>query len=125
MSDKFKKFNKIEQFRNIVKQVRDYCSYHNEPLPTILFDGTVKLHGTNAAVGIKDGELYCQSRSRIITPEDDNLGFASFVEENKSYFEDLFNSFDANHAIIYGEWCGGNIQSGVALTGLDKMFVIF
>ena len=56
MSDKFKKFNKIEQFRNIVKQVRDYCSYHNEPLPTILFDGTVKLHGTNAAVGIKDGE---------------------------------------------------------------------
>lgn len=125
MSDKFKKFNKIEQFRNIVKQVRDYCSYHNEPLPTILFDGTVKLHGTNAAVGIKDGEFYCQSRSRIITPEDDNFGFSSFVEENKSYFEDLFNSFDANHAIIYGEWCGGNIQSGVALTGLDKMFVIF
>lgn len=26
---------------------------------------------------------------------------------------------------IYGEWCGGNIQKGVALNQLPKMFVIF
>lgn len=26
---------------------------------------------------------------------------------------------------VYGEWCGGNIQKGVALNGLQKMFVIF
>jgi len=129
MSDKFKAFSKIEQFRNIVKQVRDYCSYHNVPLPTIAFDGTVKLHGTNAAIGLKDGEMFCQSRSRIITPEDDNFGFANFVESNKDYFLDLLQStcqfFDQEECIIYGEWCGSNIQKGVALTELGKMFVVF
>jgi len=26
---------------------------------------------------------------------------------------------------IYGEWCGGSIQKGIALSGLPKMFVIF
>lgn len=129
MSDKFKAFSKIEQFRNIVKQVRDYCSYHSAPLPAIIFDGTVKLHGTNAAVGFKDGEIFCQSRSRIITPEDDNFGFANFVESNKDYFQHLINmtcaDFGMEDIIIYGEWCGGNIQKGVALSELDKMFVIF
>lgn len=125
----FDKFSKIEQFRNIVKQVRDYCSHHKEPLPAVYFKGTIKLHGTNAGVGIKDGELFCQSRSRIITPEDDNFGFANFVQDNKSYFKSLLNYVcnraEVDSCILYGEWCGGNIQKGVALSELDKMFVVF
>ena len=30
-----------------------------------------------------------------------------------------------DYCAIYGEWCGGNIQKGVAINGLNKMFVIF
>ena len=38
----------------------------------------------------------------------------------------LFSGLDfKDYAIIYGEWCGGNIQKGVAINGLEKMFVIF
>ncbi|WP_290738345.1 RNA ligase family protein [Haliea sp.] len=126
----FVKFGKIEQFRNVVKQVRDYCSYHNKPLPTIDFNGTVKLHGTNAAVGVDEyGNLFCQSRSRVITPDDDNFGFANFVMDNKHYFESLLGFLcyreDVDSCILYGEWCGSNIQKGVALSELDKMFVVF
>ena len=126
----FNKFSKIEQFRNIVKAVRNTCSYHNEPLPVLSFSGTVKLHGTNAGVGITpEGEIFCQSRSRIITPEDDNFGFANYVEDNKEYFENLLSyvchKAEVGSCILYGEWCGGNIQKGVALSELDKMFVVF
>jgi hypothetical protein len=32
-----------------------------------------------------------------------------------------FNDYIA----VYGEWCGGNIQKGVAINGLSKMFIIF
>lgn len=126
----FNKFSKIEQFRNIVKSVRDTCSYHNEPLPVLSFSGTVKLHGTNAGVGITSkGEIFCQSRSRIITPEDDNFGFANYVKDNKEYFEFFLNYIcheaEVDSCIIYGEWCGSNIQKGVALSELGKMFVVF
>lgn len=38
----------------------------------------------------------------------------------------LFDDIDfENHIAIYGEWCGGSIQKGVALNQLPKMFVIF
>ena len=30
-----------------------------------------------------------------------------------------------NYCAVYGEWCGGNIQKGVAINGLPKMFIIF
>jgi len=34
-----------------------------------------------------------------------------------------FNFTD--YVAVYGEWCGGNIQKGVAINGLAKMFIIF
>jgi len=30
-----------------------------------------------------------------------------------------------DYCAVYGEWCGGNIQKGVALNQLPKMFIIF
>ena len=37
----------------------------------------------------------------------------------------LFNQPFNEYMAIFGEWCGGNIQKGVALNQLPKMFVIF
>ena len=41
-----------------------------------------KIDGTNACVGIVDDVVFAQSRSRVITPGDDNFGFAAWVEKH-------------------------------------------
>jgi len=41
-------------------------------------------------------------------------------------FSLIFNNIEyENYIAVYGEWCGNNIQKGVALVELPKMFVIF
>lgn len=68
---------------------------------------TEKIDGTNAAVIItKDGEIGAQSRTRLITPNDDNYGFAKWVQENK---EELLTMGPGHH---FGEWWGLGIQRG-------------
>lgn len=141
-------FPSIEQFRNIVASVNRQHNFvgldengeaiydHNKIKPTLTFKGTVKLHGTNAGVCYNQNDgIWSQSRENIITPEQDNAGFAFFVESNKAVFEELFAQVidktipyvdpTQNTISIYGEWCGGNIQKGVAITNLPKSFFIF
>jgi hypothetical protein len=87
---------------------------------------TQKIHGSNACVviyevdtsGISTKVLFCQSRNRIITPEDDNYGFATFVYANK---EEFFDKLGVGYH--YGEWAGPGINSGEGLT--QKTFVLF
>lgn len=140
------KFPSIEQFRTIVSNVLRHFNFVgldengdaiydvSLPKPKLKFKGTVKLHGTNAAVCYSSkGGLWAQSRENIITIENDNAGFAFFVESNKEAFNKLFReiqeetsvSFEDNIVTIYGEWCGGNIQKGVGITNLPKSFFIF
>lgn len=123
----FYKYPSIEQFRSIVKQVKSHCDYNNQSYPLLCFEGTVKLHGTNAGVVVTpEGDVYAQSRNNIITPEKDNAGFACFVHSNKETFLKL-NPYKntLEDVVIYGEWCGSGIQKGVAISELDKMFVVF
>lgn len=127
----FLKFPSIDQFRNVVKRVRDISQHDNTPLPVVDFFGTVKLHGTNAAVGYdaSTGEIWAQSRTSIITPEKDNFGFARFVKENEEYFRSVFtknNRYDGNIIHLFGEWCGPGVQKGVGISDIDrKIFVAF
>lgn len=130
-------FGSIDQFRNCVKIVRDRAAHKGVPVPILDFHGTVKLHGTNASVvfpidAVDSRELYAQSRSTVITPEDDNAGFARFVSERTGAFYDILSTIISigsskmpKEIVLFGEWCGGNIQSGVALNKLPKMFVMF
>ena len=126
---KFVTYPSIGQFRNTVKGIRDCCDYNSWKRPTIEFTGTVKLHGTNAGVNLCNGEITAQSRSRGITLLKDNAGFAAFVDYHKEVFNDLFVQLGASlndeTRTIFGEWCGGSIQKGVALNELEKMFVVF
>lgn len=145
----FKKFPSIEQFRNVVREVKHRATYkgldeNNQPiydgsaiLPKLRFLGSVKLHGTNAGIVYTWDPLsfeyvsHVQSRSNIITPLKDNAGFATFVHSINpdTILEKLMKvhpmDYTPNEIEVFGEWCGGNIQSNVALNGLDKMFVIF
>jgi len=128
-------FPSIGQFKDVVRQVRDNAKYHQVALPTILFQGGIKCHGSNGATvrpmnGSND-DIYFQSRERILDLLSDNAGFCAFGERNKEHFNALFDSIakkypDAIGSIqVYGEWMGSNIQKGVGLNYLPKMFNVF
>ena len=129
----FKKFPSIGQFRDAVKQVQQTAKYHSVELPKVTFTGTVKLHGTNAAIVCDKQGWHVQSRERVITPESDNAGFAAWVYGNKEYWNKVHSAISGEISEeetntqfqIFGEWCGGNIQKNIGLNRLPKMFVIF
>lgn len=83
---------------------------------------TQKIHGSNAQIVIYNEEdqtkLLCGSRTRWITPELDNYGFAAFVYANKDEFIEKLGV--GTH---FGEWAGPGINSGEGLT--EKTFVLF
>jgi hypothetical protein len=132
-----KKYPSIEQFRNVIRNVKAIHDYqgkdeegkaiyqHKDNYPTLKFQGTIKLHGTNSGVvKYSDGRLEFQSRERVLSLEEDNAGFMATMMSKDLEF--LFSGFaPKEYVAVYGEWCGGNIQKSVAINGLDKMFVIF
>jgi hypothetical protein len=142
----FIRFPDIQQFREIVKKVKNQTWYQGKddddniiydrsiPLPVLEAEASVKLHGSNAGVCFNEIDgLWNQSRTSIISVDNDNAGFSFFVESKKEVFERLFKqviekyNIDAtkNSIAIFGEWCGKGIQKKVAICELDKMFVIF
>ncbi len=91
---------------------------------------TEKIDGTNACIVIETGDLnltnpatvdtvvYAQSRTRIITPKEDNYGFAAWVESNKYALAVLLGP--GRH---FGEWWGQGIQRNYGLC--EKRFALF
>lgn len=94
---------------------------------------TEKIDGTNAQIAIaeldgytaegqaiyqRDGlALYAGSRTRWITPEDDNYGFAKWAQENA---EELLKLGPGRH---FGEWWGAGIQRKYGVP--EKRFSLF
>jgi hypothetical protein len=79
---------------------------------------TEKIDGTNAQVYITpEGEILAGSRTRWITPEDDNFGFARWVRDNK---EELLQLGPGQH---FGEWWGRGIQRGYGIE--ERRFSLF
>lgn len=82
---------------------------------------TEKIDGTNAAVAInEDGTVYAQSRTRIITPDNDNHGFATWVRD---HVDELREQLGRGHH--FGEWWGGSIQGRYKERIPDKRFSLF
>lgn len=80
---------------------------------------TEKVDGTNAGIHIRNGIVAgVQSRKRLITPEDDNYGFAAWVTDNEAMIVELLG--DGLH---FGEWMGRGIQRGYGLN--DNRFLLF
>lgn len=129
-----KKWTSIEQFRHVVSHVQFQSEQHSTPLPTLLFRGTVKLHGTNAGIRRFEGEYTAQGRNTVLVPGQDNYGFANWLQQRlldesfRTELDTMFNSFSTTEddATVYGEWVGKGIQSNVAVSQLPgKMFVVF
>ncbi len=130
------KYPSIEQFRNVIRTVKTQHDYvgrdegdspiykHTSDYPKLTFKGTVKLHGTNAGIVKYKDRIEFQSRERVLSLEQDNAGFMlRMLGKNLDF---LFSHILFEESIaVFGEWCGGSIQKGVALSKLPKMFVIF
>ena len=119
----FSKFPSIEGFAHAAhNQTRSFSI--NDTSEPVLYGLKPKLHGTNAAVRIdSNGRIQAQSRKRDITPEDDNYGFAAWIEDKREFFESLA-TFE--NIIIFGEWAGAGVQDTDAVNKLDhKAFFPF
>lgn len=79
---------------------------------------TEKIDGTNGLIAIgDDGEFRVGSRTRWITPDDDNYGFARWAYANQVELMKLGPGYH------YGEWWGQGIQRNYGLT--EKRFSLF
>lgn len=141
------KYPSIEQFRNVIQKVQHSAQYagydpvtettimnRGAKMPVITVTATEKIHGTNGGVSYShpDG-FWVQSRENIITAESDNAACAFHAMQNKDVWVEIINALaeeyhvDLNKQIItlYFEWAGSGIQKNSAVTGLDKMAILF
>ena len=80
---------------------------------------TEKIDGTNASILIEEsGRVIAGSRSRWITPADDNAGFARWVLEHEARL-----IAELGYGLHCGEWWGAGIQRGYGIKG--KRFSLF
>lgn len=131
-------FPSINQFKNLIVSARKSAEWHQIGYPTIRFEVTIKGHGTNSGIcrpinGSVD-DIWYQSRERVITPEQDNAGFAMWAHGNRETFNNIFDAIrdqetsienDTRIIQIFGEFLGSNIQKGVGVNGLPKFMNVF
>lgn len=117
----FIKWPKIPRLKNEVFHISEKIDGTNaciviERSPAIDFDSTIPIATLwKNGIGFNVG---AQSRTRLITPEDDNYGFARWVQTNA---EQLLEDLGEGHH--FGEWWGQGIQRGYDLK--EKRFSLF
>jgi hypothetical protein len=122
----FKKWHDIDSLSHVIRS-RNQSDWMKS-VGEVTYYPKIKLHGTNASIRITPEGIFPQSRSRILTLEHDNYGFAAWLKAHEAQFESLLTtvqylSFDVT---IYGEWFGPGVQSGVASSQTDKKhFAVF
>ena len=79
---------------------------------------TEKIDGTNAQIYIDDAQnIMAGSRTRWISPEADNFGFAAWARAHR---DELLTLGPGRH---FGEWWGVGIQRGYGLS--ERRFSLF
>lgn len=119
------KFSSIESLRHVVTYVRKHYDHIGQPYPTVNFTGTCKIHGSNGSVSFTNTQWHAHSRENTLSLGSDNAGFYAFVHPRIGVLAKFKDLLGLDRFVIFGEWCGGNIQKGVAVCQLPKHFVIF
>jgi len=141
------KYPSTGQFRNAIHNLKSALTFAGvdennnavydttKELPLVDFVGTVKVHGTNASlIMFEDQTIYCQSKERLLSFGHDNAGFWEAMQhiETKELFDKVktqylkLNNKEPEYPIIIaGEWAGKAIQKSVAVSEVDKFFMIF
>lgn len=129
----------FDKFKKHVGYTRTYGNGAEdipEPLSEarmVTFVGTVKLHGTNASIVIRNSSkpvVQYQSRNRVITTKEDNSNAAAFLttiplDSLLTEILRIWGTDTYQEIFIIGEWAGRGIQKGVAITGVNRFFAIF
>ena len=151
--DKFhNKYNKIRDFKSVVQHIKNLTRVVGKddngkiiydpliPLPTLTFDRGCKLHGTNGQItqDIESLDWWPGARKNIISAEPgkkDNAGMAGWMDIRVDDVENLLHDAKLiymtaedegqGYITLHGEFAGGNIQKGMAITGRDKFFSVF
>lgn len=144
----FKKFPSIGQFRHVVGDVTHHAEYIGQdaegrptydpsrPKPILTFTGTVKLHGSNCglAFDLLTGEVFGQSRERLLSVAEDNFGFfqwasgpgAEEVARLRQCVTRAASDLEAVQVIqVFGEWCGPEVNGKTGIGKLPLRWVIF
>lgn len=114
-------WTEIESFNNVRKYTANIPEVLNG-VSEVTYRAKIKLHGNNAGIQVhEDGTVVAQSRTTELSITNDLAGFAKWVEANSKALAML-----AKNTIIFGEWCGPGIQSGVAINQIkNKVFAVF
>jgi len=139
-------FPSIRQYTDVVRYVSERMQHagkdadgndkwhpHTVQKPKLKFRGTTKFHGANAAVvfNVETGEISYQSRDLVLSLEKDLFGFKADMQHKTEQLRVIYNTVMGQqtelpkYIAIFGEWCGGEIQRGIPLKDLPKMFVWF
>ena len=133
---KYPKTKELNDFADKSKEiVREINPMHVGAF-CVNFSAFEKIHGTNTSVVFipKTGEMYAQSRNRVLSKEEDHFGFHKYfvdhLEDLSRAFKVLYRSTykegDSDAIVMFGEWCGKGIANGTAVNLLDeKVWVIF
>lgn len=116
----------IKKISTISSKKYSYSTKHDIETETHnYFVNSILVHNSNASiVKYSDGRLEYQSRERVLSLEQDNANF--MMSMSNLNWHKLLRRFNfTDYIAVYGEWCGGNIQKGVAINDLPKMFIIF
>lgn len=149
IKNKHIQYPKTKQFREVISTINRQVSYMgldenrkaiydpNQPKPSLIFKGTVKLHGTNSAISYNatDG-IYAQSKNNSFVLDgnlEEHMGFVFFVKQNEETFKKMMDEICSKYDIdpnvytisIYAEWCGKGVQKKVAISEIDKAPFIF
>ncbi|WP_087865316.1 RNA ligase family protein [Comamonas thiooxydans] len=142
-------FPSINQLRHVVDTVLHRARYmghvdalgkpiydNTRSLPKLTFKGLVKLHGTNAGLEFDlEGSVTAISKERVLTPHNDNFGFATrvsngpidiarlhqvLVDTTPESIKDKVVQWNA-----YGEWVGKIVNGKTAIGKLPARWVLF
>lgn len=143
-----KHYPSIEQFRHAVHTVNQRASYvgkaqdgtaifdYSRPKPTLIFKGTVKLHGSNGGIRYEPatGLFSAQSRENLLTARDHNMRFYHWVESEVgvrarelllSAAKTLLGETPFEAITFFGEWCGPQVNAKTAIGQLHDAFYVF
>lgn len=141
----FVNYPDIEQYRNIVREIKYLANKYTNPLPKLKVMASEKIHGTNMAFCINENEYWFQSRNSILTSDPELMykegfinidkfsGFGMFLKNKLDVFKNITSKLAEEYNIdlskktlaLFFEFAGGSIQRNSACTGLDRRCFIF
>jgi hypothetical protein len=122
------------QFVSYDEETQTLVTDQTAEMPVVHAFATEKTHGTNASCCFSEPDgFWVQSRTSIITVDNDNAQCAMHAMKNQSAWTEIIKDLAKEHNIdlntniitVFYEFCGQGIQKRTAVEGLEKMAIIF